>query len=169
LKGGIDQVRGLIRLVRMGVDRAVSQDENDLTRSIFGTMDHQNGRSLVRMSKWTNPLGLAALIAGIYAALCPIWTLDPVDNKAMITMITLGVITAGLALFDLARPGSVVVEGLIALMGVLFLVSPWVMDFNTGFTTLAWTAWIVGIVALGAGLRDVQVTRSEHSGVVTSR
>jgi hypothetical protein len=43
-------------------------------------------------------LSLAALIAGIYATLCPIWTLDPADNKAMITMITLGLITAGLAL-----------------------------------------------------------------------
>jgi hypothetical protein len=126
-------------------------------------MDHQNGRSLVRMSKWTNPLGLAALIAGIYAALCPIWTLDPVDNKAMNTMITLGIITAGLALYDLARPGSVVVEGLIALMGVLFFVSPWVMDFNTGYTALAWTAWIVGIVALVAGAADVQMTRTESN------
>lgn len=112
---------------------------------------------------------VAALIAGIYAALCPIWTLDPVDNKALNTMIALGVITAGLAAFDLARPGSVVVEGLIALMGVLFLVSPWVMDFNTGFTALAWTAWIVGIVTLVAGAADVQVTRSEHRGVATTR
>jgi hypothetical protein len=115
------------------------------------------------MSKWTNPLGLAALIAGIYAALCPIWTLDPVDNKAMNTMITLGIITAGLALYDLARPGSVVVEGLIALMGVLFFISPWVMDFNTGYTALAWTAWIVGIVALVAGAADVQMTRTESN------
>lgn len=109
-------------------------------------------------------LSLAALIAGVYAALCPIWTLDPASNNAMYTMIALGVITAGLALFDLYRPGQIAVEGLIALMGVLFLVSPWVMDFNTGFTALAWTAWIVGIVALVAGAADVQLTRTEHRG-----
>lgn len=122
---------------------------------------------MVRMSKWKNPLVLAALIGGIYAALCPIWTLDPEGNQAMYTMITLGVVTAGLALYDLARPGSIAVEGLIALMGVLFLVSPWVMDFNTGFTALAWTAWIVGMVALVAGAADVQLTRTEHRRLVT--
>jgi SPW repeat. len=121
------------------------------------------------MSKWTHPQGLAALIAGIYAALCPIWTTTPIEHKATYTMITLGVITAVLALFDLAMPDRVVFEGLIALMGLLFVLSPWVMGF-TAFTSLAWTAWIVGIVALVAGAADVQMTRSEHRGrgMVTS-
>jgi hypothetical protein len=115
------------------------------------------------MSKWTHPQGLAALVAGIYAALCPIWTTMPVENKATYTMITLGVITVALALFDLAMPDRIAFEGLIALMGVLFVLAPWVMGF-TGFTALAWTAWIVGIVALVAGAADVQMTRSEHRG-----
>jgi SPW repeat len=116
------------------------------------------------MSKWTHPQGLAALIAGLYAALCPLWTTMPTDtNKATYTMIALGVITAALALFDLAIPGRIAFEGLIALMGVLFIVSPWVMSFNTGFTALAWTAWIVGIVALVAGAADVQMTHTGRS------
>ena len=120
-------------------------------------------RWLVRMSKWTHPQGLAALIAGIYAALCPIWTTTPVENKAQYTMITLGVVTAVLALFSLALPDTVAFEGLIAFMGVLFVLAPWVMSF-TAFTALAWTAWIVGIVALVAGAADLQMTRSEHRG-----
>ena len=123
------------------------------------------------MSKWTHPQGLAALIAGIYAALSPIWTNNPTDtNKAAYTMIALGVITAALALFDLAMPGRIAFEGLIALMGVLFIVSPWVMSFTaTAYRPMAWTAWIVGIVALVAGAADVQMTRSEQGahGVVT--
>jgi hypothetical protein len=113
-------------------------------------------------------LGLAVLIAGIYAALSPIWTVDPADNKAMITMITLGVLTAALALGALYRP-SVAIDSLIALMGVLFVVSPWVMDFNTGFTALAWTAWIVGGVSLLAGAGEFQLQRSEQRGTVTNR
>jgi uncharacterized membrane protein HdeD (DUF308 family) len=113
-------------------------------------------------------LGLAALIAGVYAALSPIWTLDPVDNKALITMITLGVLTGALGLASLYMP-SVAIDSLIALMGVLFLVSPWVMDFNTGDTALAWTAWIVGGVALVAGAGEFQLERSEHRGTVTNR
>lgn len=116
------------------------------------------------MRKWTHPQGLAALVAGIYAALCPIWTTTPADtNKAAYTMISLGVITAVVALFSLASPDRVAFEGLIALMGLLFVLSPWVMGF-TAFTSLAWTAWIVGVVALLAGAADLQMTRSEHRG-----
>lgn len=139
-------------------------------RVVLETTDHQNERSLIRMRKWTNPLAWAALIAGAYAALSPIWTTTPSDtNKAMYTMIALGVVTAALALYDLAIPGRIGFEGLVAVMGVLFVVAPWVMDFNTGFTALAWTAWIVGAVALVAGLADIQMTRTEHRHAVTNR
>jgi hypothetical protein len=127
-------------------------------------MDHQNERWLVTMSKWTHPQGLAALIVGVYAALSPIWTTHPTGNKALYTMVVLGVVTAVLALISLASPGRIAFEGLIALMGVLFIVSPWVMSFTPGdgFRAFAWTAWIVGIVALVAGAADVQVTRAQH-------
>jgi hypothetical protein len=130
-------------------------------------MDPQQERWLVAMSKWTHPQGLAALIAGVYAALSPIWTTHPEGNKAVYTMVGLGVVTAVLALMSLARPGRVALEGLVALMGVLFIISPWVMGFSTGFTAFAWTAWIVGVVALVDGAADLQVTRSEHRGLVT--
>ena len=121
------------------------------------------------MRKWTHPQGLAALVAGIYAALCPIWTTTPIENKAQYTMITLGVITAVVALLSLAMPDRFAFEGLIAFMGLLFVLSPWVMGF-TAFTSLAWTAWIVGIVALVAGAADLQMTRTAQRGhgVVTS-
>ena len=115
------------------------------------------------MRKWPHPQSLVALVAGSYAALSPIWTTTPTDNKATNTMIVLGVVTAVVALFSLARPDRIASEGLIVLMGVLFVVTPWVMGF-TGFTSLAWTAWIAGIVALLAGAADMQMTRTEHRG-----
>src|SRR6185436_18327553 len=99
----------------------------------FGTMDPQHERWLVAMSKWTHPQGLAALIAGIYAMLSPIWTTHPEGNRAVYTMVGLGAVTALLALISMARPGRVALEGLIALMGVLFIISPWVMGFSTSF------------------------------------
>jgi len=79
-------------------------------------------------------------------------------------MIALGVITAVLALISLAYPGRVTFAGLIALMGVLFIISPWVMSFTigAGFAAFAWTALIVGIVALVVGAADAQVTRTQH-------
>jgi uncharacterized membrane protein HdeD (DUF308 family) len=121
------------------------------------------------MRKWTHPQGLAALIVGVYAALSAIWTTHPAGNKALYTMIILGVVTAALALISLASPGRIAFEGLVALMGVLFLLSPFVMGFNTGYMAFAWTAYIVGIVALLAGAADVQMTRSAHTrgGMVT--
>lgn len=113
------------------------------------------------MRKWVHPQDLAALLAGIYAALSPIWTTTA--GKATGTMIALGVITAAMALLSLARPDMIASEGLIALMGVLFVISPWVMGFS-GTRPMAWTAWIVGIVALLAGAADVQMTRTAHRG-----
>jgi hypothetical protein len=46
------------------------------------------------------------------------------------------------------------------------ILSPWVMSFTPGdgYTAFAWTAWIVGIVALVAGAADVQVTRTQQTG-----
>jgi SPW repeat len=119
------------------------------------------------MGKWTHPQGWAALVVGVYAALSPIWTTHPSGNKALWTMVVLGVVTAALALLSLADVGRVVSDWLIALMGVLFIISPWVMSFTVGagYAAFAWTAWIVGIVALVAGAWDVQVTRTEqHAG-----
>ena len=115
-------------------------------------------------------LGLAALVAGVYAALSPIWTNNPTDsNKGIYTMIALGVITAALALVSLYKP-SVTIDSLIALMGVLFIVSPWVMSFSeTAYRPMAWTAWIVGAVSLVAGAGEFQLERSEHRDLVTNR
>jgi hypothetical protein len=62
-----------------------------------------------------------------------------------------------LALLSLAVPDRLAFESLIALMGLPFVLSPWVMGF-TGFRSLVWTAWIVGIVALVAGAAEVQMT-----------
>ncbi len=115
--------------------------------------------------------GVAALIAGVYAALSPIWTNNPADtNKGTATMIGLGVITAVLAIASLYRPDVVAFDGLITLMGVLFIVSPWVMSFTAqAYRPMAWTAWIAGLVALVAGAGEFQLTRSEHRGVVLNR
>jgi SPW repeat len=116
------------------------------------------------MGKWTHPQGWVALVVGVYAALSPIWTTHPTGNKALWTMIVLGVVTAVLALLSLADLGRVISDGLIALMGVLFIISPFVMSFTVGdgYKALAWTAWIVGIVALVAGAWDAQVTRTQQ-------
>jgi hypothetical protein len=113
------------------------------------------------MRKWAHPQDLAALVAGVYAALSPIWTTT--TNKSTGTMIALGVVTALVALFSLARPDMIASEGIIALLGIAFIVSPWVLSFS-GTKPMLWTAVIVGAVALVTGTADMQMTRTVHRG-----
>lgn len=117
------------------------------------------------MKKWAHPQDFVALAAGAYAMFSPIWT--SMTDKATATMIVLGVVTAGLALYSLARPGEIA-EGLMAAMGVLFIISPWVMGFD-GTSSVALTAWIVGVVTFLVGASDITMARrTRHGGGLTA-
>jgi hypothetical protein len=110
-----------------------------------------------------HPQDFIVLIAGAYALLSPIWTTT--EDRATTTMIVLGAATVVLSVIELVRPDMLSVEGLTALMGVLFIVSPWVMGF-ADTTAMAWTAWVVGAITLVIGALDLQVTRTHqrHAG-----
>lgn len=101
------------------------------------------------MQKWTRWQDWLALVAGAYAALSPIWT--DTSNKATWTMVVLGVVTAAIALWSLAMPADRVSEYALIVMGVLFIISPWVMSFDD-LDNIALTAWIVGAVTALAGI-----------------
>lgn len=116
------------------------------------------------MSEKIHPQDFIVLIAGAYALLSPIWTTT--ESKATTTMIVLGAVTVVLSVIELVRPDMLSVEGVTALMGVLFIISPWVMGFSDT-KPMAWTAWVVGIVTLVVGALDLQVTRT-HQRHVTS-
>ncbi|MGZ4494354.1 MAG: SPW repeat protein [Nocardioides sp.] len=100
------------------------------------------------MKQWTRWQDWVAVVAGAYAVVSPIWT--NTTNKATWTMIILGVLTAAAALGSLAVPDNNLTDGAVAVLGVLFILSPWVMGFS-GTTAMAWTAWIVGAVSLVVG------------------
>ena len=113
------------------------------------------------MKRWNHPQDLIALIAGAYAALSPWWTTT--TDRATMTMVVLGAVTAVLALIELFRPDTMSVEGLTALLGALMIASPWVMGFSDT-RPMAWTAWIAGAIVLVVGAADLQLTRSHHKG-----
>jgi len=115
---------------------------------------------VVDVKRWSHPQDFVALAAGVYAALSPIWTTT--TNKATWTMVVLGVVTAALAALSLARPGMIA-DGLMAVMGVLFVASPWIMSFD-GTRPMAWTAWIVGAVTFVVSASDVVEARMSHGG-----
>lgn len=116
------------------------------------------------MSEKIHPQDFIVLIAGAYALLSPIWTTT--ESRATTTMIVLGAVTVVLSVIELVRPDMLSVEGVTALMGVLFIISPWVMGFSDT-KPMAWTAWVVGAVTLVVGALDLQVTRT-HQRHVTS-
>ena len=116
------------------------------------------------MKRWTHPQDFIALIVGVYALLSPLWTTT--TSKATTTMVVLGAVTAVLSLIELVRPDMLSIEGLAAVMGVLFFISPWVMSFS-GSRGMAWTAWVAGVITFVVGARDLQVTRS-HRGTVAA-
>ena len=115
---------------------------------------------VVDVKRWSHPQDFVALAAGVYAALSPIWTTT--TTAATWTVVVLGLVTAALAGLSLARPGMVA-DGLMAVMGVLFVLSPWVVGFASTLP-MAWTAWIVGAVAFVVGASDVIEARLSHHG-----
>lgn len=101
------------------------------------------------MQKWTRWQAWVALLAGAFAALSPLWT--QTNDTATYTMVALGVVTAGIALWSLAMSEDRISEYALMLMGALFIASPWVMGFEN-LDNMALTAWIVGAVTVVAGV-----------------
>jgi hypothetical protein len=99
------------------------------------------------MRPWTRLQDFGALIAGLYAALSPIWVSTTGERGAFWALIALGVLLAVAALVSLAMPGVVATEWLIVLFGVLLFVAPWVLSY-TDRTGASWTSWVVGVVAV---------------------
>ncbi len=118
------------------------------------------------MRKWTRWQDWVALVVGVYAFLSPIWT--QATMAATWSMVVLGVLLAGSALWSLAAPGAVASEYIHAALGLLMFVSPWVLGF-AGVTAMAWTAWILGIIALATGIWAIpQSNRAHHQAVPQS-
>lgn len=89
-----------------------------------------------------------ALLAGAFAALTPLW-MDTTD-KTTWTMVVLGACTVLASLWSMYRPEDEASEYAQALLGVLFFISPWVMDFRT-LDDMAMTAYVVGAIVFVAG------------------
>jgi hypothetical protein len=93
------------------------------------------------------PQDVGILIAGLYAALSPIWVSTTGEKGALWTLIVLGALLAVTALTSLAMPALAATEWLAALFGVLLFIAPWVFTY-TERSGAAWTSWVVGAVAV---------------------
>ena len=82
------------------------------------------------MRPWTRLQDWGTLLAGLYAALSPIWVSTSGERDAFWALIALGALLAVTALCSLALPGVVATEWLTVLFGVLLFVAPWVLTYT---------------------------------------
>jgi hypothetical protein len=117
------------------------------------------------MRPWTRLQDWGTLIAGLYAALSPIWVSTTGERDAFWALIALGVLLAVTALCSLALPGVVATEWLAVLFGLLLFVAPWVLTY-TDRTAASWTSWVVGAVAVVLGGFSVPASARIHRRVI---
>jgi hypothetical protein len=114
------------------------------------------------MKRWTRWQDYVALAAGVVMALTPLWS-DP-GGAGRTALLVLGVVLGLTALWSLYDPGAIASEYSHAILGVLMFVTPWVFDF-TDTTVAAFTSWILGVVAVAAGLLAVPESTRAHRQV----
>jgi hypothetical protein len=113
------------------------------------------------MRPWTRLQDFAVLIAGLYAALTPIWVSTTGERDAFWALIVLGALLAVSALVSLAMPGVVATEWLTVLVGVLLFAAPWVLTYTDRFGA-SWTSWVVGVIAVLLGGSAVPASNRAH-------
>ena len=113
------------------------------------------------MRPWTRLQDWGTLLAGLYAALSPIWVSTTGERDARWALIVLGALLAVAALCSLALPGVVATEWLTVLFGVLLFVVPWVLTY-TERAGASWTSWVVGAIAVVLGGFSVPASNRFH-------
>jgi uncharacterized membrane protein HdeD (DUF308 family) len=117
------------------------------------------------MRPWTRVQDFAALVAGVYAALSPIWVSTTGERGAFWALMVLGVLVALASLVSLAMPGVVATEWLTVLFGVLLFVAPWVLTY-TDRVGASWTSWVVGAIAVVLGGSAVPASNRAHQQAI---
>lgn len=108
---------------------------------------------------WTRIQDWVILVAGAFLALSPLWV--DVDTRGTWAMVIIGLVIVALAVVALAMPGAYVDEGVMAAVGVVAFIAPWLFSYS-GDTAAAWTSWIVGVVVAGLALSALPASRAVY-------
>ncbi|MBF8187771.1 SPW repeat protein [Nonomuraea sp. K274] len=114
------------------------------------------------MKAWSRWQDWVTLVAGLYAALSPIWVVGA--SGATPALIVLGALIVITSLVSLANPGVVATEWLNTLWGVLLFVAPWVITYATAVGA-SWTSWVVGVITVVLSLTAVPASKAAHHHV----
>ena len=97
------------------------------------------------MKKWYRWQDYVAAAAGLFTAVAVLFTRQ--ENMSTTLMLVFGGLLVVSGIFNLAMPGTPVMEYAQAVLAALLVLSPWLGSY-TGATGAAWTSWIAGAVAL---------------------
>ncbi|NMM84070.1 hypothetical protein B2J88_06815 [Rhodococcus sp. SRB_17] len=113
------------------------------------------------MKSWDRMQDAVAVVLGVFAALSPLWLVT--TDKAMWSLVVLGVLVALSGLAHMARPDMAVADYAMGVFGLLMFISPWVMNFHA-LSGASWTAWIVGVltVVVAASAMPAMSARLHH-------
>ncbi|MDA2808677.1 SPW repeat domain-containing protein [Nocardiopsis suaedae] len=90
-----------------------------------------------------------AVATGVLLSVSWIW--DAMIGPPRAAMFILGLLIVLAATMAITRPGLMASEAFIFALGALVFVLPWLMAF-TANPAAAWTSWILGVVAMAAGV-----------------
>lgn len=90
-----------------------------------------------------------AVAAGVLLSVSWIW--DAMVGPPRAAMFVLGLLIVLAATMSITRPGLMAGEAVVFALGALVFVLPWLMEFTLN-PVAAWTSWILGLVAMVAGV-----------------
>jgi uncharacterized membrane protein HdeD (DUF308 family) len=111
-----------------------------------------------RWEDWTS------IVAGIVLFVTPFVFNATAIASAAWTAYIAGVLLVVVGGWNLARPSERAGEWLEGVIGVLLIVSPWVLGF-TGAPAMAWSAWIIGIVAVALAATALFVDTGDRAAM----
>ncbi len=94
-----------------------------------------------RWQDWVN------VVLGVILFITPFVFGATATSSAAYTAWVIGVLLFLVGLYLLSSPQNVNVEWVQIVLGVLLFISPWVLGF-TNLTQMAWSAWIIGVLAV---------------------
>jgi uncharacterized membrane protein len=99
------------------------------------------------MEKWNRWQDWANVVLGVALFISPFVFGAMGSTAAAWTAYIGGALLVIVGLFDLANPDSQAGQWTTGVIGLLVFISPWVLGF-VGTTMIAWSAWIIGVLAV---------------------
>ncbi|MEO9222450.1 MAG: hypothetical protein ABI251_11890 [Mycobacteriaceae bacterium] len=118
--------------------------------------------------RWEIGRDVVVLAAGLALVLCTPWLNTKGDQEVTGALLVYGLVLAGTALWAMngaSRPSHWVH----LVVGILVLVSPWMLQFPAGYDTANFIAVVAGLAATVAGVLGILASRRQPQPAPTEK